>query len=100
MITDNDVAKIRKALKPDFDQLATKSDLDQLRKDTKSDLDQLRSDTKSDLGRLEKSIKKYIHEGVSAVVDGVDSLFQEYQFDTRIKKLEIIHPSGHHRQVD
>ncbi|OGM75373.1 hypothetical protein A3H21_04220 [Candidatus Woesebacteria bacterium RIFCSPLOWO2_12_FULL_42_8] len=111
MITDNDVAKIRKALKPDFDRMVTKSDLDQLRQDTKSDLDQLRQDTKSDLDQLrqdtksdldqtEKNIKKYVHEGVDAVVDGIDNILRDYQFDSRIQKLEKIHPGGRHHQID
>lgn len=78
MITDDDVKKIRKALKPDFDRMVTKSDLEQ----------------------TEKNIKQYIHEGVNAAVDGVDNLLQEYQFDSRIKKLESIHPGGRHRQID
>ena len=89
MITDNDVAKIRKALKPDFDRMVTKSDLDQLRQDTKSDLDQ-----------TEKNIKKYVHEGVDAVVDGIDNILRDYQFDSRILKLEKIHPGGRHHQID
>ncbi|EKD57935.1 MAG: hypothetical protein ACD_57C00086G0004 [uncultured bacterium] len=89
MITDNDVAKIRKALKPDFDRMVTKSDLDQLRQDTKSDLDQ-----------TEKNIKKYVHEGVDAVVDGIDNILRDYQFDSRIQKLEKIHPGGRHHQID
>lgn len=89
MISDDDVEKIRKALKPDFDKLSTKSDLNQLRQDTKSDLNQ-----------MENNIKGYVHEGVNAVVDGVDNLLQEYQFDSRIKKLEKIHPGGRHRQID
>ncbi|OGM15194.1 hypothetical protein A3D84_04705 [Candidatus Woesebacteria bacterium RIFCSPHIGHO2_02_FULL_42_20] len=100
MITDNDVAKIRKALKPDFDRMVTKSDLDQLRQDTKSDLDQLRQDTKSDLDQTEKNIKKYVHEGVDAVVDGIDNILRDYQFDSRIQKLEKIHPGGRHHQID
>ena len=74
MITNDDVKKIRKALKPDFDRLATKLDLEQ----------------------SEKNIKKYIHEGVNAVVDGVDNLLSEYQFDSRLKKIENIHPGGRH----
>ena len=52
--------------------------------------------TKSDLKQTEKNIKGYIHEGVDAVVNGVDNLFSEYQVDSRIKKLEKIHPKGKH----
>lgn len=76
MITDDDVVKIRKALKPDFDRLDQKID------------------------QSEKNVKQYIHEGVDAVVNGVDDLLQEYQFDPRIKKLEKIHPGGSHPQID
>lgn len=67
MITDDDVQKIRNALKPDFEKLATKPDLEQLRKDTKSDLE-----------KMEKNLKKDIHQGVDAVVAGVDGLLTEY----------------------
>ena len=68
MITDNDVAKIKKSLLPEIDK-------------------KLSSQT--------KEIKKYIHEGVDATVEGIDNLLSEYQFDSRIKKLEDIHPRGH-----
>ena len=83
MITNNDVAKIRKALKPDFDRLDQKID---------------RLDNK--LGQTEKNIRQYIHEGVNAVVQGVDNLFQEYKLDERLKKLENIHPDNRHHLVD
>ena len=87
MITDDDVAKIRKALKPDFESVEQK-----VRKALKPDFDRL--DQK--IEQSEKNIKKYIHEGADAVVDGVDNLLQEYQFDSRIKNLEKIHPRGRH----
>lgn len=69
MITDSDIKKIQKALKPYFD-------------------------------RSEKNIKQYIHEGVNATVDGVDNLLSEYDFQTRVTKLEKIHPQGRHRPID
>lgn len=78
----NDIEKIRKSLKPDFDKLATKLDLELTEKNIK------------------KEIKQYIHEGVNSVVNGVDNLLSEYQYDERIKKLENIHPQGRHRSID
>jgi hypothetical protein len=52
--TKSDLDQLRVATKSDLDQLrvATKSDLDQLRVATKSDLDQLRVATNSDLDHL------------------------------------------------
>lgn len=95
MITGDDVNKIRNALKPDFDNLEKKFDqkLDAQTKNFDQKLD-------AKLGTQTAEIKKYIHEGVNAVVDGIDNLLQEYQFDPRIKKLEKIHPGGRHRQID
>jgi len=87
MITDNDVKKIRKALKPDFAGVEQK-----VREALKPDFDRL--DQK--IEQTEKNIKKYIHEGVDAAVAGVDNLLTEYQYDVRIKKLENIHPQGRH----
>lgn len=106
MISDDDVTKIRKALKPDFDQMFKKSDLPDteqrieqgVRKALKPDFDRLA--TKLDLKLTEKNIKKYIHEGVDAVVEGVDNLLSEYKYDERINKLEKIHPQGRHRSID
>ena len=87
MISDDDVVKIRKALKPDFDRLDQKiGGLDQK-------MEQSEKNIKSE-------IKQYIHEGIDAVATGIDNLLSEYQFDSRIKKLEKIHPSGRHRQID
>ncbi len=77
-LTDKDVAKIRLALKPDFDNLATKLDIRNSEKNIKTE------------------IKKYIHEGVDSVVDGVDLLLKDQQYDSRLKKLERIHPDNHH----
>lgn len=84
MITDKDVAKLRKAFKSDFDNLEKKID---------KKLDEK-------LAAQSSEIKQYIHEGVSAVVKGVDNLLNEYQFDSRIKSLEKIHPSGRHRSLN
>lgn len=41
-------------------------------------------------------IKAYIHEGVNAVVDGVDNLLQDKDYDNRIRRLEKIHPDYSH----
>jgi len=84
MITNDDVKKIRKALKPDFDSLEDKFDR------------KLASQTKE----ITTEIKKYIHEGVDAVVEGVDQLLDKYQFDKRIKRLEKIHPQGQHQALN
>ena len=52
MITNDDVKKIRKALKPDFDSVEQK-----FRRALKPDFDRLA--TKLDLEQSEKNIKKY-----------------------------------------
>lgn len=83
-LTDIDVVKIRKALKPDFDNLETN----------------LKKEIKLELEQSETRIKQYIHEGVNAVVDGVDNLLNEKQFDIRIKNLEKIHPQSRHRSLN
>ena len=79
MITDADVKKLKKAFKPDFDNLEKKID--------------------KKLSSQTAEIKQYIHEGVDAVVEGVDNLLSDYKYDERISKLEKIHPQGKHRMI-
>ena len=55
MITNDDVKKIRKALKPDFDSVEQK-----FRRALKPAFDRLA--TKLDLEQSEKNIKKYINK--------------------------------------
>ena len=88
MITDDDVKKIRNALKPVFDSVEQK-----VRKALLPEIDKK-------LSSQTKEIKQYIHEGVDAVVEGVDNLLSEYKYDERISKLEKIHPQGRHSSID
>lgn len=43
-----------------------------------------------------KQLKTYIHEGVDAVIEGVDNLLQDKDYDGRIVDLEKLHPHGTH----
>jgi len=80
MITDEDVTKIKKALVPEFEKQTNK--------------------IKKQTNEMKKEIKKYIHEGIDATIDGIDNLLSEYDFQARITKLEKIHPQGRHHPID
>lgn len=63
---------------------------------TNDDVKKIRTALKPDFDRLESNIKKYIHEGVDATVEGVDNLLQDKDYDSRFEKLENIHPDYKH----
>lgn len=77
-ISDNDIKKISKALLPRIGEMLDEKISSQNKKQT-------------------SEIKQYIHEGVDAVVEGVDNLLKEKDYDSRISKLEKLHPQGRHQ---
>lgn len=72
-----------------LENLASKKDL----KDSES---RLRQELEASESRIKKEIKAYIHEGVDAVIEGVDNLLQDKDYDGRIVDLEKLHPHGTH----
>lgn len=63
---------------------------------TDKDVEKIRMALKPDFDNQTAEIKKYIHEGVKAVVEGVDNLLNQQDLDSRVKNLEKIHPEYKH----
>ncbi len=117
-ISDSDIKKLSKALLPEIERIVEEksvSQTDELRAyvqaENASQTDELRlyvqaenasqsqvimKEVDTAIKESEIRVKQYIHEGVDAVIEGVDNLNSEKDYDSRIKKLEKIHPHSRH----
>lgn len=68
MLTPNDIKLIREALKPDFTGI-------------REEIDAMEE-------RLNKNMKEYVQESADAVIEGIEELLKEKDYDNRIKRLE------------
>jgi|YelNatPaOPRAMG01_1025707.scaffolds.fasta_scaffold89110_1 vacuolar-type H+-ATPase subunit E/Vma4 len=75
--TKEDVESLRKATREDIEGLrkATKEDIESLRKATREDIESLRRATKEDIEKLKAELKSYIDEKVNSINLRVSDLY-------------------------